>query len=79
MRTPERFHSNHSFASICRPIAYIENLAEQIRGSFRRRRRAFEEKQIVGGLCFKVEEKMCVGVSDDRLMCASAPRSRPAP
>lgn len=49
-------------------MAYNENLAERIRASFRRRRRVFEEKQMMGGLCFMVAEKMCVGVSADRLM-----------
>lgn len=49
-------------------MAYNENLAERIRGSFRRRRRIFVEKQMMGGLCYMVDDKMCVGVTDDRLM-----------
>lgn len=49
-------------------MAYNENLAERIRSSFRRRRRTFEEKAMMGGLCFMVDDKMCVGVADDRLM-----------
>jgi TfoX/Sxy family transcriptional regulator of competence genes len=49
-------------------MAYNEDLAARIRASFRRRRRTFEEKQMMGGLCYMVDGKMCVGVSDDLLM-----------
>ncbi|HEY8994172.1 MAG TPA: TfoX/Sxy family protein [Lacunisphaera sp.] len=49
-------------------MAYNEDLAERIRRSFRRRRRTFVEKRMMGGLCYMVDDKMCVGVTDDRLM-----------
>jgi TfoX/Sxy family transcriptional regulator of competence genes len=49
-------------------MAYDEKLAERIRRAFRRRKVAFEEKRMMGGLCFMVDAKMCVGVERSRLM-----------
>jgi TfoX/Sxy family transcriptional regulator of competence genes len=34
---------------------------------------AFEEKRMMGGLCFLVNGKMCVGVEKDRLMARTDP------
>ena len=48
-------------------MAYSEQLAEKIRGAFRRVPRV-EEKKMMGGLTFMVNGKMCVGVSKDDLM-----------
>jgi len=50
-------------------MAYNEYLAERVRAYFSRRRLSVEEKRMMGGLCFMVRDKMCVGVDkDDRLM-----------
>jgi TfoX/Sxy family transcriptional regulator of competence genes len=49
-------------------MAYNEQLAVRVRGDFRRRKVAFTEKPMMGGLCFLVHDKMCVGVEKDRLM-----------
>jgi len=49
-------------------VAYDEKLAERVRKHFKRRRRKFEEKRMMGGLCFLVNGKMCVGVEQERLM-----------
>jgi TfoX/Sxy family transcriptional regulator of competence genes len=54
-------------------MAYDEQLAERIRRSFGRRNVPFEEKRMMGGLCFMVHAKMCVGVSKDRLMARIDP------
>lgn len=43
-------------------------LAERVRNVFSARRVHFEEKAMMGGLCFMVDDKMCVGVNDTRLM-----------
>jgi|SRR5581483_10462765 hypothetical protein len=49
-------------------MAYDENLAERIRCGFRKMKVQFEEKRMMGGLCFMVAGKMCVGVEKSRLM-----------
>lgn len=49
-------------------MAYDEKLAAQVRHHFRLKNLAWEEKTMMGGLCFMVNDKMCAGVTDDRLM-----------
>jgi hypothetical protein len=49
-------------------MAYNEYLAEQVRAELKRRQAPTEEKRMMGGLCFMVRGKMCVGVDKDRLM-----------
>jgi TfoX/Sxy family transcriptional regulator of competence genes len=54
-------------------MAYDEHLAERIRHGFHSRNVQFEEKRMMGGLCFMVKEKMCVGVSKNELMARIGP------
>jgi TfoX/Sxy family transcriptional regulator of competence genes len=54
-------------------MACNEQVAERIRKQFARRAVAFEEKRMMGGLCFLVDGKMCVGVEKDRLMARIDP------
>ena len=54
-------------------MAYDEQLAERIRRSLGRRKVRFEEKRMMGGLCFMVDSKMCVGVEKNRLMARIDP------
>lgn len=49
-------------------MAFDELLAGRVRDSFVRRAVLFEEKRMMGGLCFMVDGKMCVGIADSRLM-----------
>ncbi|MBE35121.1 MAG: RNA methyltransferase [Opitutaceae bacterium] len=49
-------------------MAFDEELAARVRRYFQRKEVAFDEKRMMGGLCFMVDEKMCLGVSEDRLM-----------
>jgi hypothetical protein len=49
-------------------MAYDETLGERIRRAFLEAWVPFEEKRMMGGLCFLVGGKMCVGVEKDRLM-----------
>lgn len=49
-------------------MAIDEELAERVRREFRHRDVAWDEKRMMGGLCFMVDEKMCLGVNADRLM-----------
>ncbi len=59
-------------------MAYGERFAERVRRSFIGKNVAFEEKKMMGGLCFLVKDKMCVGVNrnkqgGDRLMARVGP------
>lgn len=55
-------------------MAYDEELAERVRSHFKLRRTKFEEKRMMGGLCFLVDHKMCVGVEKERLMARIDPQ-----
>lgn len=59
-------------------MAYDEKLATRIRDYLDRQGVPTEEKQMMGGLCFMVRDKMCVGVTDDRLMVRLDPATVPA-
>ena len=49
-------------------MAFDEFLADRVRSEFSVRVVTFEEKQMMGGLCFMVDGKMCVGIDGERLM-----------
>src|SRR5688572_19509215 len=48
-------------------MAYNEELADRIRPYFAGKKNV-EEKKMFGGVCFMLDDKMCVGVSKDHLM-----------
>src|SRR5437016_5693906 len=54
-------------------MPYDEQLAERLRCGLRKMRVRFEEKRMMGGLCFMVNKKMCVGVEKNRLMARIDP------
>lgn len=49
-------------------MAYDEHLAERVTKVLKEKRIRFDEKKMMGGLCFMVSGKMCVGVEKDMLM-----------
>ena len=49
-------------------MAYDENLADRVRERIALSHKNIEEKKMFGGLCFMVNNKMCVGVEKERLM-----------
>jgi TfoX/Sxy family transcriptional regulator of competence genes len=49
-------------------MAYNERLADMTRELIALTHKNVEEKAMFGGLCFIVNDKMCVGVEKDRLM-----------
>jgi TfoX/Sxy family transcriptional regulator of competence genes len=49
-------------------MAYDEKLADRTREIIALTHKNVEEKKMFGGLCFMVNDKMCVGVETDRLM-----------
>jgi TfoX/Sxy family transcriptional regulator of competence genes len=55
-------------------MAYSEKLADRIREALAEVRKV-EEKQMMGGLTFMVNGKMCVGIFKDQLMCRIDPET----
>jgi TfoX/Sxy family transcriptional regulator of competence genes len=53
-------------------MAYNEKLAERIRESLANVKKV-HEKQMMGGLTFMVNNKMCIGIIKDELMCRIDP------
>ena len=55
-------------------MAYDEYLADRVRNQFFALKYHFEEKKMMGGLCFMVDEKMCCGIHIDKKTdsCVSA-------
>ncbi len=53
-------------------MAYDENLANRIRERLVNLP-SIEEKEMMGGLAFMVNDKMCVGVYHDEMMCRIDP------
>ena len=49
-------------------MAYDEKLADRTREIISLTQENVEEKRMFGGLCFMVNDKMCVGVQKDSLM-----------
>lgn len=49
-------------------MAYDEKLANRVREIIAQSQKNIEEKKMFGGLCFMVNDKMCVGVEQERLM-----------
>ena len=49
-------------------MAYNEKLADMTRELIAQTHKNVEEKPMFGGLCFMVNDKMCVGVEKERLM-----------
>lgn len=54
-------------------MAFDERLAKRVRDLFRVSNVVCEEKKMMGGLCFMVDGKMCIGVEKDRLMARIDP------
>jgi TfoX/Sxy family transcriptional regulator of competence genes len=53
-------------------MAYNENLANRIRDRLAELP-SVEEKEMMGGLTFMVNDKMCVGIIKDEMMCRIDP------
>ena len=49
-------------------MAFNEKLADRTREIIAQTHKITEEKKMFGGLCFMVNDKMCIGVEKERLM-----------
>mgnify|MGYP001244681063 CR=1 FL=1 len=56
-------------------MAYDEYLADRVRMLLRERGIRAEEKRMMGGLCFMVRDKMCLGIVEERLMARIGPEA----
>lgn len=54
-------------------MAYDEFLADRIRTILREKQVLVDEKKMMGGLSFMVDNKMCVGIVQDNLMARIDP------
>lgn len=54
-------------------MAYDEYLGDRLRDNLTRKGVVFEAKKMMGGLCFMVDGKMCIGVVRESLMARIAP------
>lgn len=57
-------------------MAYNEFLADRVRHALKENKTSFEEKKMFGGLCFMVDEKMCLGIVKEDLMVRIAPEKQ---
>ena len=55
-------------------MAYNEKLADRVRELIVEEQKNVEEKKMFGGLCFMVNDKMCIGVEKERLMVRINPQ-----
>lgn len=56
-------------------MAYNEHLSERIEQSLSQQGVCFETKKMFGGICFMIDDKMCVGVVKDELMARVGPEN----
>lgn len=49
-------------------MAFDQHLADRIRQIFQEENALFTEKKMFGGLCYLMDEKMCVGIIKNELM-----------
>jgi len=49
-------------------MAYNEKLADRVREMLEPAAKKIEEKKMFGGLCFMLNDKMCLGVEQERIM-----------
>lgn len=54
-------------------MAYDEYLADRVGRVLRDKHISFDEKKMMGGLCFMVDDKMCIGIIKDELMARIDP------
>lgn len=58
-------------------MAYSSELADRIRKRLAKLKAPeVEEKEMMGGLCFMVDDKMCLGVIADTMMCRIDPADK---
>jgi len=59
-------------------MAYDIHLAERIAQSLNRKHISYTEKKMFGGICFMVDDKMCIGIVKQQLMVRIDPNEEVA-
>ncbi|MDA0194624.1 MAG: TfoX/Sxy family protein [Bacteroidetes bacterium] len=54
-------------------MAYNEFLADRIRQALNQKKIQFIDKKMMGGLCYMIDDKMCLGIVQDQLMARIDP------
>jgi hypothetical protein len=54
-------------------MAYDENLADRVERTLKTIRISFEVKKMMGGLCYMINDKMCLGIIKNKLMARLDP------
>ena len=54
-------------------MAYDELLADRLRDALNTRKTEYREMKMMGGLCFMVDDKMCIGIVKESLMARIDP------
>ncbi len=54
-------------------MVYDHHLEERISRVLKQKRTPFEKRKMMGGLCYMVDDKMCVGIVKDHLMARVGP------
>ena len=54
-------------------MAYDEFLADRIRETLKDKKVFYDERKMMGGLCFMVDDKMCLGIIKNKLMARVGP------
>lgn len=57
-------------------MAYDELFADRIRKQLAEKKAGFYEKKMFGGLCFMVDDKMCLGIIKNKLMVRIDPEDQ---
>lgn len=58
-------------------MAYDELLADRVRLSLKDQNSSYTERKMFGGLCFMVDDKMCLGITSQDLMARIDPEFYP--
>lgn len=54
-------------------MAFDELLARRIHHELEQRSISYHDKKMMGGLCFMINDKMCIGIVKNELMCRIDP------
>ena len=55
-------------------MSYNENLVNRVRESLVNLQKKVEEKRMFQGLTFMVDDKMCIGIRENEIMCRIDPK-----
>lgn len=57
-------------------MAFSEYLSDRVRSCLKDNQATFQEKKMFGGMCYMVDDKMCVGIINNDLMVRIEPENQ---